>query len=225
VGELKKLGVTVSKGTVANVLRRHRLPPAPRRGGPTWAEFLRAQAKGIVAPDFFTVDTVALRRYYVVFVVEVERRVVHLLGVTANPNGPWVTQAARNFCADLQDAGRRVGFLIRDRDTKFTANFDEVFASIGAEIILTPVRSPNANAFAERWVRTVREDCLDHLLVLSRRHLETVVAEYVAHCNRGRPHRSLDLTPPHRAAQAGSIGAVHRHDVLGGVIHDYELAA
>ena len=198
VGELKKLGVTVSKGSVANVLRRHRLPPAPRRAGPTWTEFLRAQAKGIVATDFFTVDTVLLRRYYVLFVIEVERRVVHLLGVTANPNGPWVTQVARNFCADLEEAGRRVRFLIRDRDTKFTASFDNVFASIGAETILTPVRSPKANAFAERWVRTVREDCLDHLLVVSRRHLERVLAEYVRHYNRGTaaPQPRPDAAPP-----------------------------
>jgi putative transposase len=226
VGELKKLGVTVSKGSVANVLRRHRLPPAPRRIGPSWTEFLRVQAKGIVATDFFTVDTVLLRRYYVLFVIEVERRVVHILGVTTNPNGPWVTQAARNFCAHLDDAGRRVRFLIRDRDTKFTRSFDKVFASIGAEIILTPVRAPRANAFAERWVRTVREDCLDHLLVLSRRHLERVLAEYVEHYNQARPHRGLDLDPPHPVTvAAGAVGTIRCRDVLGGLIHEYELAA
>lgn len=174
VGELKKLGVTVSKGSVANVLRRHGLPPAPRRAGPTWAEFLRAQAKGVLATDFFTVDTVYLRRYYVLFVVEVERRVIHLLGVTANPDNSWVTQVARSFATGLEDAGRHFRFLVRDRDTKFTSSFDTVFASIGVEAIKTPVRSPRANAFAERWVRTVREDCLDHLLVFGRRYLETV---------------------------------------------------
>ena len=168
VGELKKLGVSVSKGSVANVLRRHGLPPSPRRAGPTWVEFLRAQAKGIVATDFFTVDTVLLRRYYVLFVIEIERRVVHLLGVTANPNGPWVTQVARNFTSELDDAGRRLRFLVRDRDTKFTASFDKVFASIGVAAIKTPVRSPRANAYAERWVRTVREDCLDGLPPASR---------------------------------------------------------
>ena len=224
-GELKKLGVSVSKGSVANVLRRHGLPPAPRRIGPSWSEFLRAQAKGIVTTDFFTVDTVLLRHYYVLFIIEVERRVVHLLGVTANPNGPWVTQVARNFCAELEETHRWVRFLIRDRDTKFTTGFDHIFASMGAETILTPVRSPNANAFAERWVRTVREDCLDHILALSRGHLERVLAEYVCHYNRGRPHRSLDLTPPHPAPRAANAGAVHRHDLLGGVIHEYELAA
>jgi putative transposase len=135
VGELKRLGITVSKGSVANVLRRHGLPPAPRRTGPTWAEFLRAQAKGVLATDFFTVDTVLLRRYYVLFVVEVERRVVHLLGVTANPDNAWVTQVARTFATDLEEAGRRFRFLVRDRDTKFTSSFDTVFASIGVEAI------------------------------------------------------------------------------------------
>ena len=159
VGELKKLGATVSKGSVANVLRSNGLRRAPRRAGPTWAEFLRAQAKGIVATDFFTVDTVLLRRYYVLFVIEIERRVVHLLGVTANPNGPWVTQVARNFVADLEEASRRFRFLIRDRDTKFTTSFDAVLASMGIEAVRTPVRSPRANAFAERWVRYVRHDC------------------------------------------------------------------
>ena len=142
VGELKKLGVTVSKTSVAMVLRRHGLPPAPRREGPTWSEFLSAQAKGIVATDFFHVDTVLLRRYYVLFVIELERRVVHVLGVTTNPNGPWVTQVARNFAADLEDAGRHFRFLIRDRDTKFTASFDAVFASIGIVSTFALSRSP-----------------------------------------------------------------------------------
>jgi transposase InsO family protein len=196
VGELKKLGVTVSNTSVATVLRRHGLPPAPRRAGPTWSEFLSAQAKGIVATDFFHVDTVLLRRYYVLFVIELERRVVHVLGATTNPNGPWVTQVARNFVADLEEAGRRFRFLIRDRDTKFTASSDAVFASIGVETIRIPVRSPRANAVAERWVRTVREECLDHLLVVSRRHLQSVLDEYLRHYNQARPHRGLRLAQP-----------------------------
>jgi transposase InsO family protein len=196
VGECKKLGIAVSKGSVANVLRRHGLRPAPRRAGPTWTEFLRAQAKGIVVTDFLTVDTVLLRRYYVLFVIEIDRRVVHVLGVTANPNQGWVAQVARNFCAEHEDAGQRFRFLIRDRDTKFTASFDAVLASIGIEAVKTPVRSPRANAFAERWVRTVREDCLDHLLVLSRRHLEAILDEYIEHYNGARPHRGLQLEQP-----------------------------
>jgi transposase len=161
VGELKKFGVIVSKTSVTTVLCRHRLQPAPRRTGPTWSQFLSAQAKGIVATDFFHVDTVLLRRLYVLFVIEIESRVLHVLGVTTNPNGPWVTQVAHNFAANVEEAGRHFRFLIRDRDTKFTRSFDEVFASIGVESIRTPVRSPQANAFAERWVRTVGEDCLD----------------------------------------------------------------
>jgi putative transposase len=225
VGELKKLGIAVSKGSVANVLRRHGLRPAPRRSGPTWVEFLRSQAMGIVATDFFTVDTVLLRRYYVLFVIEIGRRVVHVLGVTANPNERWVTQVARNFAAALEETGRSLRFLIRDRDTKFTAGLDQIFASIGVETIRTPVRSPCANAFAERWVRTVRQDCLDHLLVLSRHHLETILADYVDHYNRARSHRGLQLTPPRPPAASPATGAIRRRDVLGGLIHEYELAA
>jgi transposase InsO family protein len=179
-----------------------------------------------LATDFFTVDTVLLRRYYVLFVIEIERRVVHLLGVTANPNGPWVAQAARNFAAELEEVGRRVRFLVRDRDTKFTTSFDDMFASIGVETICTPVRSPRPNAFAERFVRTVRNECLDHLLVFSRRHLETVLAEYIEHYNEERPHRGLDLTPPKPTTTLpGQTGAIHRRDILGGLIHEYELAA
>jgi hypothetical protein len=153
--------------------------------------------------------------------MEVERRIVHLLGVTTNPNGLWMTQVARNLCVELEESGRRVRCLIRDRDSKFTTSFDDVFASIGADTVLTPVCARNANAFAEGSVRTVREDCLDHLLVLSR-HLEKVLADYVEHCNRGRPHRSLDLTPPQPRALPRGRGPVPRRDILGGLIHEYE---
>ena len=228
VGELKKLGVTVSKTSVAAILRRHRLPPAPRRSGPTWSEFLRIQAKGILATDFFTVDTITLRRLYVLFVFEIDRRrVQHLLGVTANPIGPWVTQVARNFASDLEDSGRYFRFLIRDRDTKFIATFDAVLASIGIETIRTPVASPRANAFAERFVRTVRADCLDHILVVSQRHLEAVLAEYVCHYNEARPHRGLDLNPPlpRPVTWPNGDGEVICRDVLGGIVHEYDRAA
>jgi transposase InsO family protein len=226
VGELKKLGVTVSKSSIANALRRHRLPPAPRRVGPSWTEFLRAQAKAIIATDFFTIDSVLLRRYYVLFVIEIDRRVVHLLGVTANPNEAWVTQATRNLASDLEDTGRRFRFLIRDRDTKFTHSFDSVFASIGVETIRTPIRCPQANAFAERWVRTVRQDCLDHLLIVSLAHLQSVLAEYGRHYNQARPHRGLDMaTPVRREEDWRSSAAICCRDVLGGIIHEYHRAA
>lgn len=227
VGELKKIGVIVSKTSVATVLRSHRLLPAPRRSGPTWSEFLRAQAKGILATDFFTVDTITLRRFYVLFVIEIDRRRVHRLGVTANPNGLWVTQVARSFASDLEESGCRFRFLIRDRDTKFTSNFDTVLTSIGIETVRTPVASPRANAFAERFVRTVRNDCLDHLLVVSQRHLEAVITEYIRHYNEARPHRSLQLDQPlsRPASSATPDGEVICRDVLGGIIHEYGRAA
>ena len=161
VGECRKLGVSVSATSVRNVLRRHRLKPAPRRTGPTWREFLRAQAAGTLACDFFSVDTVSLRRIYVLFFIDLERRKVFLAGVTEHPIGSWVTQQARNLAAVLEDERRAVKFLIRDRDTKFVGPFDEVMTSIGACVINTPVRAPRANAFAERFVRTVRIECLD----------------------------------------------------------------
>jgi transposase InsO family protein len=169
---------------------------------------------------------VLLRRYYVLFVIELERRVVHVLGVTTNPNGAWVTQVARNFAADLDDTGQRFRFLIRDRDTKFTASFDAVFASIGIETIRIPVRSPRANAYAERFVLTVRNECLDHLLVVSRRHLELVLDEYVRHYNQARPHRGLRLAQPiPHPVTASRGGVITRRDVLGGIVHEYERAA
>jgi len=226
VGELKKLGVTVSKTSVAMVLRRNGLLPAPRREGPTWTQFLSAQAEGIVATDFFHVDIVLFKRYYVLFVIELERRVVHVLGVTTNPNGPWMTQVACNFASDLEDAGRQFRFLVRDRDTKFTTSFGEVFASIGVETIRTPVRSPRANAYAERFVRTIRQECLDHLLIVSQRHLESVLEEYVRHYTQARPPRGLKLgVPIPRPAATTHRGPITGRDILGGIIHEYERAA
>jgi transposase InsO family protein len=224
VGELKKLGVEVSKGGVASVLRRHHVPPAPRREGPTWQQFLRSQAKGILATDFFTVDTAFFRRYYVLFVIELHSRVVHVLGVTANPDDDWVTQVARNFTAELEENGRKFKYLVRDRDTKFTRRFDEVMGSVGIKKILTPVRAPRANAFAERWVRTVRRECFDKVLVVSRAHLEQVLREYVKHYHEARPHRGLGLAQP-VARPERLTGKVVRRDVLGGTIHEYERAA
>jgi len=225
VGELHKLGITVSKTSVATVLGRQGLPPAPRREGPTWSQLLSAQAKGILTTDFFGVDSVTLRRYDVGFVIEVDSRVVHLLGVTANPAMAWIVQVARNFTSDLEDAGRRFRFLIRDRDTKFTASFDEAFKASGISAIRTPVRSPKANAFAERWVRSVREDCLDHLLIYSRRHLESVLGAYVRHYNEARPHRGRKLATPLLGHEQPRIGEICRRDILGGIIHEYNRAA
>jgi putative transposase len=226
-GELRKLGIRVSATSVRRVLRQHGLGPAPR-SGPTWSEFLRSQAHSMLATDFFTVDTVALKQLYALFVIELSTRQVHILGVTDHPTGAFVTQIARNFVGDLADGGRSIKFLIRDRDTKFTASFDEVFRSEGIRVIRTPVRSHRANAFAERWVRTVRTECLDLMLIFGQRHLERVLREYAGHYNRQRPHRGIDLSVP---APTSAIKAppplvtVHRHDVLGGLIHEYHPVA
>jgi putative transposase len=213
------------------ILRRHRLGPAPRRGGPTWTEFLRAQAGGLLATDFFTVETVGLTRLYVLFVIEVQRRRVHLAGITAHPTGAWVTQQARNLLMDLDSCVHRFRFLVRDRDAKFTTAFDAVFASAGVEVVRTPPRAPQANAFAERWVRTVRSECLDWTLIWNERQLHQVLTEYLRHYNTARPHRALDLQPPVAACTLTAVGratataAVERVDVLGGLIHEYRRAA
>ena len=225
-GELRKLGIRVGATTIRTILRRAGLPPAPRRAGPSWSGFLRAQARAILAVDFFTVETAWLRTLYVLFGIEHGSRRVRVMGVTRNPDAAWVTQQARNLAI-----GERLGnicFLVRDRDSKFAGPFDEVFRTEGVEVIKTPIRAPRANAFAERWVRTVREECLDHLLVVGRRHLEVILGEYVLHYNAMRPHRSLALVPPDAPSEARAspvLSAVHRRDVLGGLIHEYHRSA
>jgi transposase InsO family protein len=225
-GELTKLGIRVSATKIRSLLRANGLGPAPRRDGPTWSEFLRSQARGILALDFFTVETVWLRTLYVLFAIHLGSRRVHVLGVTSNPDSAWVTQRARNLAVGERLRGIRL--LIRDRDSKFSGPFDEVFRSEGARVIKTPVRAPRANAFAERWVRTVRTECVDLTLVFGRGHLERILRTYTVHYNGQRPHRGLELkTPVPRLDPLHSPedGArVRRHDVLGGVIHEYELA-
>jgi putative transposase len=230
VGECRSLGVRVSATSVRRILRRHGLGPAPRRGGPSWAQVLRTQASGLLATDFFTVETVGLTRLYVFFVVEVQRRCVHLAGITAHPTGAWVAQQARNLLMDLVEQGHRFRYLIRDRDATFTAAFDAVFGSAGIEVVKTPPRAPRANAHAERWVRTVRAECLDWTLVWNDRQLYRVLIEYLRHDNAVRPDRSLDLQPPRPTRltlvePGGRVSSVQRVDVLGGLIHEYRRAA
>jgi putative transposase len=201
--------------------------PAPRRAGPTWAEFLRSQAAGILATDFFTVETISLKTLYVLFFIELSSRRVHLAGVTANPDSAWVTQQARNLAIEERLSGVR--FLLRDRDAKYSGPFDAVLRAEGVRIIRTPIRAPRANAFAERFVRTVRRECLDHVLIYDRRHLERVLGAYVAHYVDERPHRGLGLAVPAGIRPAQVPGAtptlVERRDVLGGLIHEYRRAA
>jgi putative transposase len=194
----------------------------------SWRQFLHAQAQGILATDFFCVDTLLLHRLYVLFVVEHATRRVHLLGITANPNGAWVAQQARNLLMDLGDRAAQFTFLLRDRDTKFTDTFDTVFASEGIRTLRTPVQAPRANAIAERWIGTVRRELLDRMLIVNRRHLERVLAEYVTHFNHHRPHRTLDQATPLRPlppAASPSQLRLRRRDRLGGLIHEYAQVA
>jgi putative transposase len=230
-GELRGLGFAVSATTVRKLLQQAGLGPAGERAGLSWREFLQAQAQSIIAVDFFTVETVWLQRLYVLFFIELGSRRVHLVGCTTNPSGAWVVQQARQLAWTLPERSTPARFVIRDRDSKFTRDFDTAFRSEGLEIIRTPVRAPKANAIAERFVRTVRAECLDWLLVLNQRHLERVLRVFVHHYNGHRPHRSLMLRPPDperptlRLATASRSEHIQRRDRLGGLIHEYILAA
>jgi transposase InsO family protein len=189
-----------------------------------------------VAVDFFTVETVRLRTLYVLFAIELHTRLVRLVGVTDHPNGLWIVQRAREFSMNREPRTAGVTsaprFLIRDRDSKFTRAFDDVFTADGIRTVKAPVQAPNANAFAERWVRTVRQECVDWMLIWGRRHLEHVLDEYVRHYNDERPHRSLELRPPRAINEAsvvrvGAVAAmaIRRQDCLGGLVHEYYEAA
>jgi hypothetical protein len=182
------MGITTAPSSVWEILKRHGIEPSPRRSGPNWAEFLTAQAKGLMACDFFHVDTVLLRRLYVLVFIHHDTRFVRIAGVTANPVAEWVTQQAGNLSMELTDQTMAFKFLIRDRDTKFTASFDAVFAAESIKLIKSPVRAPRANAICDGVIGTLRRECLDRMLILGRRHLEAVLAEYVEHYNSHRPN-------------------------------------
>jgi putative transposase len=225
-GELKDLGRAISGATIRRILKRAGLGPAPRRANDRWRDFIRAHAVGTLACDFFSVDTVLLRRLYVFFVIEVGTRFVHVPGVTANPDGAWVAQQARNLLIGLGDRAGEFRFLVRDRDAKFTRAFDDVVAGNGTRVVKIPPRSPRANAFAERWVRTARSECTDRMLIFGERHLRAVLTEYAAHYNQNRPHRSLDLRAPTDGADVIHlpVGRIERRQILGGLINEYERA-
>jgi transposase InsO family protein len=227
-GECQKLGLAVSATTVKKVLVGAGLDPAPRRDGPSWSEFLRLQAEGILACDFFTVETAWLKTLYVLFFIEIGTRRVHFTAATQSPDGSFVTQQARNLCFKLDERDVPVRFLIRDRDSKFCGPFDEVLRTEGIRVIRTPIRSPKANAFAERFVRTVRHELLDRTLIGSERHLDHVLRRYAEHYNAQRPHRGLHLRTPEGSADrefAPEVPRVRRIDILGGLICEYEPVA
>jgi putative transposase len=225
VGELKGLGITVSATSVRKVLLEEGLQPAPKRSNSSWRAFLQAQAGSVLACDFLTVETAFLRRVYVLFFISVATRRIEYIACTPNPDGHWTAQQARNLLMQLGDQ-QPFRFLIHDRDTKFSHTFDQVFRSEGIRVIRTPVQAPNANAHAERWVRTIRADCLDRILILGRRHLEHVLRVYGRHYNEHRPHRALNLLPPsgHDPTPLNALNRLQRRDLLGGLIHEYEAA-
>jgi putative transposase len=207
------------------------LRPAPQRDELSWRDFLRQHAATTLACDFFTVETAWLKRIYVLFFISLESRRVEFVACTPNPTGGWVAQQARNLVMTLDDREQPLRFLIHDRDAKFSGGCDHVFQSEGIAVIRTPVQAPNANAHAERWVGSVRRECLDRLLIFSRRHLEHVLRVYVRHYNQHRPHRALALRPPEQAdgnprpLRAQAYSQLNRRDLLGGLIHEYERAA
>jgi putative transposase len=206
-----------------------RYTPAPVRDiETTWRQFLRTQASTMLACDFFPVDcTVTLQRISVFFVLEVGTRAVHLLGTTTNPDGAWTTQQIRNLVMDLDDAITQVRFLVRDRAGQFAASFDAVLADVGIRVVRIPPRCPRANCFAERFVRTLRAELTDRMLIFNQRQLRRVLATYIRHYNGRRPHRARDLHPPRPTHPVADLNQkrIIRRSILGGLINEYERAA
>jgi putative transposase len=229
-GELRRLGHRVAAATIRKILRSHRIPPAPHRDdGPTWRRFLRAQASTILATDFLQVETVTLKRLYVSFVLELGTRRVHILGVTEHPTAAWATQLARDFLADVGERADRFRYLIRDRDSIFTDAFDAVFAAENIAIKKSAPQAPRMNAFAERWVKTLRAECTDRILIAGDRHLRVVLDRYAEHYNAGRSHQGhgLNLRAPLDDPDVITFPAqrITRTKILGGLINEYDAAA
>ena len=230
-GGLRRLGHRVAASTIRKILRWHQIPP-PASGDEAWRAFLRAHASTLLATDLFHVDcAVTLRRLYVAFVIELESRRVHLLGITAHPTAAWVTQLARKLAWELDETGHRFMYLIRDRDAKFTDAFDAVFASIGIDVVKTAPQTPRMNAFAERFIGTVRAECTDRMLIMGQRHLRAVLDEFIEHYNAGRSHQGqgMGLRAPNDdpcvIAFPAPTARIQRRTVLGGLIHEYQQTA
>ena len=224
-GELRHLGHRIAASTVWKILRNNGCEPKPNRTGPTWSEFIQSQAHAIIATNFFCVDTVTLRRLHVLSFIELDTRRVHIAGITTNPTGPWTTQAARNLTTTYKKAIR---FVIHDGAGQYTRTLDNVFAAIGADPIKTPPGAPQANAFAERWVRTVRHELLDRTLIWNQQQLHRLLDDFVQHYNQHRPHRSLHQRAPCDNADASVIELGHRIQrttTCAGLINEYRPAA
>ena len=228
-GELAGLGITVAASTVWQILKDAGISPAPRRDGLGWAEFLRSQAQGILALDFFTADLLNGTKVYVLAVIEHGTRRIRVLGATENPVQSWVVQQARNLLMDLEDAGTSVKFVLHDRDASFTATFDSVFQDAGIRVVRSAVQAPRMNSIMERWIGSCRRELLDRTLVWNQRHLMTVLREYEAFYNVHRPHRALNQAAPLRPLPDDVTDLdsfrVRRRDRAGGVIHEYRLVA
>ncbi len=223
-GEMRRLGHHIAASTVWKILRDSGREPTPNRTGPSWSEFIASQADALVATDFFCVDTVTLRRFHVLFFIEVDTRRAHLAGITTNPTGPWTTQAARNL---LMGYDKAIRFVIRDGAGQYTRSFDDVFAATGGSVITIPPGAPQANAFAERWVRTVRHELLDRTLIWNQRQLHRLLDDFVAHYNTSRPHRSLDQRAPNDDSDAAVIDLgqpIQRTATCAGLINEYRPA-
>src|SRR6266516_7170789 len=229
-GELVKLGHPIAASTVWQILHAAGIDPASRRSGPTWKQFLTAQARSILAVDFVHVDTVLLRRLYALIVIEHGTRRVHLAGITANADGAWTAQAARSFLMDLGQRAASVKFLLRDRAGQFTGSFDAVFQAEAIRILASPPQAPRANAICERMIGTLRRELFDRLLIVNEHHLRRVLTEYLRHYNAARPDRALGQLAPARAhARPLQINLaehrIRRKQVLGGLTHEYQIAA
>jgi transposase InsO family protein len=221
-GELAKLGQRVGRSTIAAVLKRHQIPPAPTRDrGASWRTWYRHYRRQILACDFFTQESLLLRTIFVLFFIEVRTRRVYLAGCTARPTAAWVAQQARNLAWQLQEGALPVRVLLHDRDGKFPPGFDAIFRSEGLAVVRTPPRGPWANGVAERWIRSARRECLDRLLILSERHLQRVLTAYIRFYNERRPHQALDQGVPVPLPPSAGSGPVERRDVLDGILHDY----
>jgi hypothetical protein len=228
-GELAGLGIGVAPSTVWETLKKAGPGPAPRRTGPTWGQFLRSQAEAILATDFFTVDLLDGTTAYVLAVIEHATRRVRILGITPHPTGAWVTQQARNLLMELDGQAATIKFVIRDRDTQFTAAFDEVLHAVHIRTLNSPVQAPRANAIMERWIGGCRRELLDRTLIWDQRHLLRVLREYENHHNEHRPHRSLGQAAPLKPLPAAPVDLdafrIRRRDLVGGVIYEYAQVA